>query len=270
MNEQGKVRKGWTSNFFQVPNGIYDLPISSCAKAVYIYLCRCADRDGQSFPSYMTIGGAIGWGRTKVAEALSELEAYGLLIRQEQYKENGSRDSNLYTIVHPDDVVLLADELPPSATRTTPVHEVNYPRPPHGRAPSARRTVTIHKEQYPYNNTHVTTHTEMQKEIAASQENVEEQPIGEQTERVCEELKSVLEQKGINVQTKTVRLWLKLAPPDDVIYAVELATKDDVRNPAAFISGVLKKGIVRVEERKPERDPRYEAFYRLMDSPENL
>ncbi|MFX4303681.1 helix-turn-helix domain-containing protein [Alicyclobacillus tolerans] len=269
MAEQDRVRKGWTSNFFQTPNGIYEMPISACAKAVYIFLCRCADREGQSFPSYKTIGEAIGWGRTKVAEALKELETIGLLIRQEQYKENGARDSNLYTITHPDDVAILGDNhprpsdgLPQSVKRTTPVHQANYPHPQDERAPSVKRTQTIHNKQNSLKKTYRTTHTTWNNEIAVTL--TSETTNYDEQINVCKELQNILQEKGINAQLKTIKAWLQIANSDDVLYAADLATQDSVRNPAGFIGSLLRNGIVKVNK-KEKRDPRYEAFYKLME-----
>lgn len=258
MGELGRVKKGWTSNFFQTPNGIYELPISACAKACYIYLCRCADQEGQSFPSYKKIGQAIGWGRTKVAEALSELEQCGLLWRQKQFKENGARDTNLYTVVHPDDVVIPnKGETPPFAKRTTHVRLADGVRSSRELGPSAKRTVKIHKEQYTRNNTHLTTHTKEKTEKKSGQE--------QQTERACEKVQSALKEKGIQVHTKTVRNWLNRAPAEDILYAAELALQDEIRNPAGFIESLTKRGIVRIEKRESQMDLKYAPFYDLFE-----
>ncbi|WP_029421813.1 helix-turn-helix domain-containing protein [Alicyclobacillus macrosporangiidus] len=104
MTEEGKVRKGWANEFTQFPNKIYDTQVSGYAKAVYIYLCRRADSEGQSFPGYGTMADEVGFSKSTIRRAVDELIDAGLLTKEMRgRKESGEFYPNLYTVIHPDD-----------------------------------------------------------------------------------------------------------------------------------------------------------------------
>ena len=63
-----------------------------------MYLCRCADSEAQSFPSRNTIGKNCSISLTSVKNAMRELLKSRLLVKEEQFRSDGSQTSNLYTI----------------------------------------------------------------------------------------------------------------------------------------------------------------------------
>ncbi|MDY4634094.1 MAG: helix-turn-helix domain-containing protein [Candidatus Limivicinus sp.] len=103
------MKKSWAKrdsikNYFPLPNEIYHLGLSHGAIAVYGYLLSIEDRSTyQCYPSYATIGHAVGMSRNTVRKYVAELEERRL-IRTEQTtittadgrKRNGSL---LYTIL---------------------------------------------------------------------------------------------------------------------------------------------------------------------------
>ena len=103
------MKKSWVKrdrikNYFPLPNEIYHLGLSHGAIAVYGYLLSIEDRSTyQCYPSYATIGHAVGMSRNTVRKYVAELEERRL-IRTEQTtittvdgrKRNGSL---LYTIL---------------------------------------------------------------------------------------------------------------------------------------------------------------------------
>lgn len=131
MVELGRVRKGWISEFSQFPNRIYDTKVSGHAKAVYIYLCRRADSEGQSFPGYGTIAEEVGFSKSTIQRAVRELIEAGLLLKEFRgRKESGEFFTNLYTIIHPDDACpkgMVTQTIPPEirgegmVTQTIPI-----------------------------------------------------------------------------------------------------------------------------------------------------
>ena len=101
--------RSWTKrdpvkNYFPLPNEIFQLGLSHGAIAVYGYLLRIEDRRTyQCYPSYATIGKAVGMSRNTVRKYVQELEERGLIctertsiITQDGRKQNGSL---LYTIL---------------------------------------------------------------------------------------------------------------------------------------------------------------------------
>ena len=103
------MKKRWArrdpiKNYFPLPNEIYHLGLSHGAIAVYGYLLSIENRSTyQCYPSYATIGHAVGMSRNTVRKYVAELEERRL-IRTEQTtittvdgrKRNGSL---LYTIL---------------------------------------------------------------------------------------------------------------------------------------------------------------------------
>lgn len=65
--------------YFKVDDSIFDLKLSSASKLVYIYLCRCSDKQGRSFPSIRKISRSCSLSRQTVSNALKELVEFGLL-----------------------------------------------------------------------------------------------------------------------------------------------------------------------------------------------
>jgi|GEM_PF-451680 len=86
------------SKVFFVNNVIFDGGISTNSKLIYLYLCKCANSDGQCFPSHNTIGTACGISVTTVKKAHSELEIAELIETQGQKRPNKGTCTNLYTV----------------------------------------------------------------------------------------------------------------------------------------------------------------------------
>ena len=73
--------KQWSNgNFFSLPNEIFLLGLRPGELAVYSYLRRCEDRGThQCWPSYKTIGKAVGMSENTVRKYTLRLEERGLL-----------------------------------------------------------------------------------------------------------------------------------------------------------------------------------------------
>lgn len=84
---------------FYVNNEIFDTTLSANAKLVYIYLAKCADCFGKSFPAHKTIGEACSISVTTVKESLKELLEYGKITISKRFREQGGKSSNLYMLM---------------------------------------------------------------------------------------------------------------------------------------------------------------------------
>ena len=68
------------NNYFTIPNEVFQLGLSAGELAVYSYLRRCEDRrTHQCWPSYRTIGTAVGMSENTVRKYVAMLEARGLI-----------------------------------------------------------------------------------------------------------------------------------------------------------------------------------------------
>ena len=97
-------------NTFPFPNDIFMLGLCAGELAVYAYLRRCENRKThQCWPSYKTIGKAVGMSENTVAKYVASLERRGL-IRTEPTtvttKAGKKRNGNLmYTILPIEEVI---------------------------------------------------------------------------------------------------------------------------------------------------------------------
>ena len=77
---------------------IYASDLSHRAKSVYMYLKDRADSEGRCWPAIKTISKELNLSRSTVKRALDDLCQAGLLTKENRWRENGGRTSNLYRI----------------------------------------------------------------------------------------------------------------------------------------------------------------------------
>lgn len=104
MKYQQYLKRDAVKNYFPLPNEIFCLGLCSSEIAVYAYLLYCEDRKTfQCYPSYRTIGRAVGLSRNTVKKYVAELERKHLIVTEPTniYTKDGiKRNGNLlYTIL---------------------------------------------------------------------------------------------------------------------------------------------------------------------------
>ena len=80
-------------------DSIYSSNLPHRARAVYMYLKDRTNKDGVCWPSIKTIAREMNLSRATVCRALNDLCKAGLLAKDERWRENGGRTSNLYKIL---------------------------------------------------------------------------------------------------------------------------------------------------------------------------
>lgn len=75
---------------------LYASELQHRAVAVYMYLKDRADRDGKCYPAIGTIAGELKLSRSTVKRAISDLEKTGYLRKEQRWRENGGKSSNMY------------------------------------------------------------------------------------------------------------------------------------------------------------------------------
>lgn len=92
-------------NYFPLPNEVFSLGLTTGEIAVYAYLMYCEDRDTyQCYPSYKTIGKAVGMSRNTVMKYVAGLVEKGLIVTEPTvlYTKNGEpRNGNLLYTIRP-------------------------------------------------------------------------------------------------------------------------------------------------------------------------
>ena len=100
----------YRGNFFSLPNEIFLLGLSPGELAVYCYLRRCENRKThQCWPSYKTIGEAVGMCENTVSRYVKKLEERGLIAAEPTKvttKAGVTRNGTLqFTVMPPQKVI---------------------------------------------------------------------------------------------------------------------------------------------------------------------
>lgn len=137
------IQKHERKNWFYSYNLIFELELSLQAKMIYTYLCRCADNEGQSFPSLNDIAKKCSIKtRQTVVNGIKELEEARMLSKERRTRANKSTTSTLYTIYHkPYDEALASPSSPPAEEAAQ-----SLPREP---TPSTEKTPPVYEEDTP-------------------------------------------------------------------------------------------------------------------------
>ena len=92
-------------NYFLVPNEIFSIGLDYREISLYAYLLRCENRETyQCYPSYKTIGKAIGMSENTVAKYVRQLEEKGLIYTEPtimQSKDGKPLNGNLLYTIRP-------------------------------------------------------------------------------------------------------------------------------------------------------------------------
>lgn len=92
-------------DYFKTPNCLFSLGLSAGEIAVYSYLLRCEDRNSYTcYPSYRTIGKAVGLSRNTVQKYVSSLEDKGLIGTEKTsvfHKDGSKWNGNLKFTIRP-------------------------------------------------------------------------------------------------------------------------------------------------------------------------
>ena len=92
-------------NYFMVPNEIFSIGLHFREISLYSYLLRCENRKTyQCYPSYKTIGYAIGMSENTVAKYVRQLEEKGLIYTEPtmvRSKDGRPLNGNLLYTVRP-------------------------------------------------------------------------------------------------------------------------------------------------------------------------
>jgi len=77
---------------------IYEYDLPSRAVTVFMYLSNRANKSKTCFPSVKRISADLHISKSTVFRALNDLEAVGLIKREERWRDNGARSSSLYIL----------------------------------------------------------------------------------------------------------------------------------------------------------------------------
>lgn len=79
-------------------SALYESELPHRAVAVYMYLRDRADKDGKCYPAIGTIAEELKLSRSTIKRAITDLEKTGYLRKEQRWRENGGKSSNLYYV----------------------------------------------------------------------------------------------------------------------------------------------------------------------------
>ena len=77
---------------------LYASELPHRAVTVYMYLTDRADKDGKCYPAIGTIAREIKLSRSTVKRAIADLVTSGHLRKEQRWRENGGKSSNMYYV----------------------------------------------------------------------------------------------------------------------------------------------------------------------------
>ncbi len=77
---------------------IYEYDLPHRAVTVFMHLSNRANKSKTCFPSVKRISEDLHISKSTVFRALNDLEAVGLIKREERWRDNGARSSSLYIL----------------------------------------------------------------------------------------------------------------------------------------------------------------------------
>lgn len=81
---------------------LYSSELPHRARSVYMYLSDRSDKDGKCYPAIGTIARELRLSRSTVKRALSALEKNGYLRKEQRWRENSGKSSNMFYLKKPD------------------------------------------------------------------------------------------------------------------------------------------------------------------------
>lgn len=83
-----------------VPNTVLRCrDLSQSSKLIFGRLCQYAGENGESYPSYKTLGREVGIDRRQAIKAVKELETFGLILPVDRFGPDGGSKSNNYVFL---------------------------------------------------------------------------------------------------------------------------------------------------------------------------
>ncbi len=81
---------------------IYNSELPHRAVVVYMYLHDRSDKEGKCYPSIGTIAKELKLSRSTVKRAIADLERDSYIRKEQRWRENGGKSSNMFYITHRD------------------------------------------------------------------------------------------------------------------------------------------------------------------------
>lgn len=96
--------------YFKVRNDIFELELCESEIIVYMYLCCCANKDNECYPSIKQISVACSVCDGTVKRVIKSLVNKNMIEKSNQYRQDNGKRNNLYRIVMKDNQEVVKEE----------------------------------------------------------------------------------------------------------------------------------------------------------------
>lgn len=263
-SDKGSVRMAFESGYFMCGNDVFDLPLGSTEKLVYMALTRYAGSTNRAWPKYETLAKDASCSRRRAVYAIEELCKCRLIA-----KETRGNRSNIYVVYPPkyycaveteneDQEIKQGAKNAPQNDEASPLYQIQGEKSaplknsrvqnlhPEGATPAPQEcnpcTLRVH-EVHPNNNKNNnrninTSQTEQEEE---SETSLKENKTKIKTKDI-EAVKNAFKAKKAKVREDVIINLLTLYPAKDVKAAIQGTDFAEARNPIAVINWMLKEG----------------------------
>ncbi len=262
-NDKGSVRMAFESGYFMCGNDVFDLPLPSAEKLIYMALTRFAGSNNRAWPSYEKLAKSASCSKRRAVYAVETLCKCKLIT-----KENRGNRSNVYVVYPPkfycevetekDDQEIKqgaqsapqknnsaslyhiqgANSAPSEKSRVQPLHPEGATPAPQGCNSCTLRVHDVQPNINKNNNKKINTQqTEPNDERESSSKNKTEIK-----KKDIDEIKEVFKEKKARVTEDVIKSLLAAYPLKNVKAAIKETDFNEARNPIAVIRWMLKEG----------------------------
>lgn len=253
--ERGSVRLAFNSGYFMCGNDVFNLPLPSIEKIIYMALTRYAGSNNRAWPNYETLARDASCSKRRAIDAVNTLCQCKLIA-----KETRGNRSNIYMVFPPkyyceqnskdieikqgaqgapqknDVASLYQNEGEKSAPlKNGRVHRLH----PEGEDPAPTECSSCNlsvQEMHPNINKN------SNKNINTEQKNRESENSSKITDQEIETIRKAFKEKNSVVRDVVIKELLKVYPLEDIKAAIKGTDFEEARNPIAVIKWMLREG----------------------------
>lgn len=236
--EGNKVVLAYETGYFMCGNEVFELPLPSVEKLIYMALIKYAGSNNRAWPSYETMARDASCSRRRAIYAVDHLCKCKLVIKEQR----GNR-SNIY-MVYPPSFYCCQEEEKNNVkninsehleeSRVQNLHPEGAPPALSGCTPCTTRVQNLHPNINNNITNKNTTHKQAEKEDEERNLYINENDI--------ETVKNAFKTKKVVVRDSVILNLLENYPVKDVKAAISSTDFNQARNPIAVIKWMLKEG----------------------------
>lgn len=253
--EGNKVVLAYDTGYFMCGNDVFELPLPSVEKLIYMALIKYAGTNNRAWPSYETLARDASCSRRRAVYGVDLLCKCKLVV-----KERRGNRSNIY-MVYPPSFYCCAEEETDNLKKMKSEHPEKprvqnlHPEGATSALSGCTQCTLGVQDLHPNINNNIIKNNNTHKQV----KNEEEEKNLYINENDIETIKKAFKAKKAVVRDSVILKMLEQYPVKDVQAAIKSTDFDQARNPIAVIKWMLKEGsyVMPAEEKAAEIIPDY-------------